>query len=115
MTRGNIEYNFEKSNFIAEINNFKFVFSSKLHLEKFNNRIIENRKKISVSLSDRFNLYISADTIADIILYTKIEQRGFLIIYESEKITKKFCKLQDFKIEVLEKCQSDGENKTTII
>ena len=56
-----------------------YVFSSQLHLDKFNKKLKENRNKINYSLSKRFGFDIIENMIADISLYIKTENRGFLI------------------------------------
>lgn len=63
------------------------VFSSKLHQQKFIKRMLENRQKISSSLSNRFGFLINTDVLADLTLYISIESRGFLLYAEGEKIT----------------------------
>lgn len=81
MTRGGkIEYNFHISPYTFKSDkNITFVFSSDMHLQKFKERQKEHREKIAQSLSSRFNVHIKADVIADLMLYTQIEKRGFLI------------------------------------
>ena len=79
MTRGGIEYDFRISPFTVETENYIFVFSSSLHAEKFAEGKEENRQRINESLSNRFNVYIHAEELADFILYTMIEKRGYLV------------------------------------
>ena len=79
MTRGGIEYDFNKSPFNVATEKYTFVFSSQLHADKFRERLKQNRQKINESLSNRFNIYIYADEIADFLLYGAIERRGYLI------------------------------------
>jgi hypothetical protein len=43
-------------------------------------KLLENRDKINTSLSMRFNINIIFNSVADILLYTKIESRGFRVI-----------------------------------
>ena len=79
MTRGGIEYNFSISPFKVETEKYTFVFSSQLHADKFREGLEENRQRINESLSNRFNIYIHAEEIADFILYSMIERRGYLV------------------------------------
>ena len=74
-----------KSEIIYNQEKITFKFSSKMYESKFNDKLVENRNKISTSLSNRFGFNISNDLLSDIILYSKIEKRGFLIISEKEK------------------------------
>jgi hypothetical protein len=63
-----------------------FYFSSELNMKKFRDKIIENRKRISDSLSNRFNMAIDNYNLSDVVLYRKIEKRGFLIMNEKGEI-----------------------------
>lgn len=89
LTRGGkIAYDFNCSPYKVYVDGLQFVFSSENHVKKFKERLDKSRDKISVSLSNRFNIFIQCNGIADIVLYTEIEKRGFLIITaEGEKIT----------------------------
>lgn len=66
--------------------NLTFVFSSELYKNNFGSRLIDNRKSINQSLSNRFGFKIECDLIADLKLYTTIEKRGFLICKDGDKI-----------------------------
>lgn len=79
-TRNGVFYDLKHSTYRHEENDMVFVFSSKNHLEKFKMKIFENREKINDSLSRRFNFNIDVSALADIVLYNKIETRGFLIV-----------------------------------
>lgn len=57
-----------------------YVFSSQLHLDKFKRKLKENRDIINYSLTRRFNMTVNASQLADVVLYRKIETRGFLIV-----------------------------------
>ncbi len=84
MTKHGVCYDFKKSPYKYDRNGVTFVFSSQLHLEKFTKKIEENRKKINDSLSNRFDLNVDVSALADIVLYKKIETRGFLIVTQEE-------------------------------
>lgn len=84
LTRGGVAYDFTVSPFrkivrYGELHELTFVFSSEKNVERFNSRLEENRKKISESLSKRFGFTIINNKLADIKLYSMIENRGFLI------------------------------------
>ena len=87
ISRDGIIYDFTKSHYRHTLNGVTFVFSSQLHLDKFKDRFESNRKTINTSLSKRFNFSINVPTLADIVLYRKIETRGFLIEVKDEKVT----------------------------
>ena len=63
----------------ASNNYLIFCFSSQLYLNKFNERLEENREKISSSLSNRFGFEVVNEVLCDIKLYSSIEKRGFLL------------------------------------
>ena len=82
ITRNGVCYALEHSPYIHK-GAFTFVFSSQLHLDKFLAKQKENRDIINYSLSRRINMNVDVKELADIILYRKIETRGFLIYDES--------------------------------
>lgn len=86
LTKNGICYNLSVSPYRYTVDYITFVFSSKSHLNKFKSKIQENRENINFSLSNRFNVYIDVAELSDVILYRKIETRGFLIIKEGEEL-----------------------------
>lgn len=80
ITKNGVCYDFSLSEYRLKVDNLTFVFSSQLHLDKFKQRLKENRNTINRSLTKRFNVHINVNTLADIVLYKKIETRGFLIV-----------------------------------
>lgn len=82
MTRNGIVYKLELSPYTITIDETTFYFSSKNHLEKFTEKLTENRELIGYSLSKRFGFNINIELLADIVLYSKVETRGFLIIHK---------------------------------
>lgn len=83
LTRGGVAYNLELSpfNLVIEYKDeeLEYIFSSNRNKEAFYNKFVENRIKISESLSKRFGFKIENDKLADLKLYSMIEKRGFLI------------------------------------
>lgn len=80
ITRDGVCYDLAISPYKTTINGLTFVFSSKLHLDKFKQKIKENRDIINYSLSKRFKVNVDVSKLADVVLYRKVETRGFLII-----------------------------------
>ena len=89
LTRGGkIAYDFNCSPYRLYVDGLWYIFSSENHVKKFKERVDKSREKISTSLSNRFNIFVQCNGIADIMLYREIEKRGFLIITaEGERIT----------------------------
>lgn len=90
LTRNNVAYNLNESPHRLEVpygsQSLIYVFSSDFYKTNFYNRFIDNREKISESLSKRFGFRVQNDLLADLKLYTSIEKRGFLIIKGEDKI-----------------------------
>lgn len=80
ISRNGIYYDLKQSIYRYKLDNITYVFSSLSHLQKFKMRYSDYRQKINESLSNRFNLDINVDRLADIICYIKVESRGFFII-----------------------------------
>ena len=51
-TKNGVYYDFSKSIYRVNIDNYTFVFSSKLHMEKFKKKRKEHAEKINASLTD---------------------------------------------------------------
>ena len=90
MSRNGIVYNLNISPYRITIDDLTFYFSSINHLEKFSEKLNENRKIIKHSLSMRFGFTVNITLLADIVLYSRVETRGFLItsngrIYQCKK------------------------------
>lgn len=79
-SRKGIYYNLKLSEYRHEVDGLTFVFSSQLHLDKFKERLKENRDIINYSLSRRFNIPVSVNQLADIVLYKRTETRGFFVM-----------------------------------
>lgn len=79
MSRNGIVYDLRRTPYVVEVNGIEFFFSSRNLQRKFENRMDENRDILRYSLRKRFGIDIRIDTYFDIILYNKIESRGFLI------------------------------------
>lgn len=86
MTINGVEWNLKKSPFKVYINDTIYVFSSKLHHDKFLDKLQQNRDIINYSLYRRFGVDCDVSELADFILYCKIESRGFLIVKDGETV-----------------------------
>lgn len=92
LTRNGITYNLMTSPYIVELKYrddlvIKYYFSSELYVNKFNEKLNKNHEKIKESLSKRFKIEIDLDELSDIILYSKVETRGFFIQINNEDYT----------------------------
>lgn len=84
-TRNGVCYDLQRSTYRTKVDGLTFVFSSKLHLDKFKKKYCENRDIVNYSLSKRFNVAVDVSQLADVVLYRKIETRGFLIVTNEGK------------------------------
>jgi len=86
LSRNNIAYDFHVSPHRLEVpyedQTLCYVFSSDLYKRNFYDRHLENREKISESLTKRFGFNVEHELLCDLKLYSSIEKRGFLIIEE---------------------------------
>lgn len=85
ITRNGVCYDLSISEYRFTEGELTFVFSSKLHLEKFKKKLRENRDIVNYSLSKRFGFTVNVSYLADVVLYKKIETRGFLIVTNEGK------------------------------
>ena len=90
LTRNNVAYNLNESPHRLEVpydqQSVVYVFSSEFYKTNFYNRFLDNREKISESLSKRFGFRVQNDLLSDLKLYASIEKRGFLIFKGEDKI-----------------------------
>lgn len=92
LTRSGIAYNLTTSPYIVELKYrddlvVKYYFSSELYVNKFNEKLQKNHEKLKESLFKRFKIEINIDELSDILLYSKVETRGFFIQINDEDVT----------------------------
>jgi hypothetical protein len=100
-TRNGVYYDLTASTYKFKAPDTKliFVFSSDLHMLKFEDQYLANRKDFNLKLHSRFRVNIVTRNLPDIVLYKKIETRGFLLINgEGEKICLENLKLDGEKV-----------------
>jgi hypothetical protein len=81
-TRHGIYYDLTKSpyKFITPDSNTTYVFSSDLHMMKFEDQYINNRSELNLKFESRYHVHFNLMVMPDLILYRRIEKRGFLVI-----------------------------------
>lgn len=86
MTRNGIEYNLSISPYTVEKNGLTFYFSSKRNLKTFEDTLTDFIYLECEKLSKKYKLKISAYAygslvnILSVVLYKRIEKRGFLVL-----------------------------------
>jgi hypothetical protein len=83
-TRNGIYYDLSKSTYKLKMpdTNITFVFSSDLHRTKFEEQYKENRAEHNLKFHARYRIDTNMKVLPDIVLYKRIETRGFLLIDE---------------------------------
>ena len=80
ITRNGVCYDLTISPYRYTVDGLTYMFSSRPHLDKFKKKLKENRDIINYSFTRRFNVSVNVSQLADVVLYRKIETRGFLIV-----------------------------------
>lgn len=93
-----IYYDLKESEYEFDYDNLKFVFSSKLYLEKFIGNYKDYLKDETAKIESDFKATFYADELLLIDLYRKIEKRGFRVLYFNEPLDEKL--YYNIKLEV---------------
>lgn len=90
LTTGEIYLNIEESDYKYTIEGISFYFSSKVYLEKFKNKVKEFISLETAKIYVRYKINLNLDLYFMIVLYTRIEKRGFRVYDEinKKKLTK---------------------------
>ena len=80
-TRGGV-YLIDASPLVVEYLGFEFAFSSELYLNKFIDRIVEFIEQRNIVISQKYQCDIDLTELWCILLYAKIEKRGFKVTRE---------------------------------
>lgn len=80
-----------ESPFIFEYEDLKFYFSSNFLKEKFIREHINFIKEETMKLRVRFKNIIMCDELILLLLYKKIEKRGFRVYYKNHKLRENTC------------------------
>lgn len=64
-----------------------FYFSSQFYLENFKNKYVSFLKEETDKLRIKFKCGINADYMILLLLYKKIEKRGFRVEYKNKRLT----------------------------
>lgn len=80
----------EESNYKFEYNKLTFYFSSIYLLEKFERNYIKFLKDETDKLKVKFKCKIESDEMIMLLLYKKIEKRGFRVYYKDLRLKEKY-------------------------
>ena len=79
-----------ESNYIFEYNKLKFYFSSLFYKEKFIKEHIDFIRDETMKLKIKFKCSIYCDEMILLLLYKKIEKRGFKVLYNDTPIRENY-------------------------
>ena len=82
-TKRGIYLNLYKSLYKSEVYGYTFVFSSKVYLSKFEERLKEYAESLKAQIIFKSGLEVDSSLYSAFSLYRKIEKRGFLV-YDKE-------------------------------
>lgn len=83
--------NIDDSLYFFEYNCIKFYFSSSLYLEKFKQNYVKTIKEETLKLRLKYKCNFIGDEMILIMLYKKIEKRGFRIYYKTKRLQENLC------------------------
>ena len=79
MPRAIIYRTLKDSTYIVITDRFVFYFSSEFYKNKFSEEIYTFRTKINNKLASLYLMPVKLNNYADVIYYSKIEKRGFMV------------------------------------
>ena len=83
MKANKIYLDLKETEYMITLSGMTFYFSSKLYLKKFIDNVNNYIKQENIKLCIRYNLNIDLSLFLMILLYRKIENRGFMIFYKN--------------------------------
>lgn len=78
------------SQYYFEYNNLLLYFSSKLYLDKFEQNYKRFLKEESIRFQLRYKCNVNCDEMILLLLYKKIEKRGFRVLYSGRKVKENY-------------------------
>lgn len=85
-TRNGICNNLAVSPYFIELENITYYFSSKSYMDKFIKTYKFNREEMEDLIYKRLHFRLKGNQIYDMLLYEKIEKRGYRVEYGGEQM-----------------------------
>lgn len=79
-----------ESNYTFKYDNLVFYFSSKFYQEKFIREYSDYLKDETMKLKIKFKCNIYCDEMILLLLYKKIEKRGFKVLYKGKELIENY-------------------------
>ena len=80
-----------ESNYIFTYDHLIFYFSSKFYLEKFTREYINFIKDETMKFKIKYKCSAYIDDMLLLLLYKKIEKRGFKVLYDGNELQENYC------------------------
>lgn len=82
--------NIDESTYIFEYDKLKFYFSSQFYLNKFKNEYSNFLKDEQMKIKLKYKCNIYCDDMILLLLYKRIEKRGFKVLYNDFPINENY-------------------------
>lgn len=79
-----------ESNYTFKYDDLVFYFSSQFYLEKFTREYSQFLKDETMKLKIKFKCNIYCDEMILLLLYKKIEKRGFKVLYKNNELNENY-------------------------
>lgn len=80
-----------ESNYMFKYDNLVFYFSSEFYLEKFKREYNSFLKNEIMKIKIKYRCNIYCDEMILLLLYKRIEKRGFKVLYRDVEIDENYC------------------------
>ena len=80
-----------ESDYTFEYDDLKFYFSSKFYLEKFTREYSNFIKDETMKFKIKYKCNAYIDDMLLLLLYKKIEKRGFKVLYDGNELQENYC------------------------
>lgn len=81
----------EKSNYTSSYGKLTLYFSSEFYKRKFDSSYNEFLNQETLKLKIKFKCEVNFEYMILLLLYQKIEKRGFKVIYNGYEVDKNYC------------------------
>lgn len=89
--------NINESTYIFKYDDLTFYFSSEFYKEKFKQSYTNYLRDEQIKLRLKFKCNIYCDAMILLLLYKKIEKRGFKVLYKDKELEEKYSIIYNIK------------------
>lgn len=82
--------NIEESTYYYKYDELKFYFSSQFYLNKFKKEYLNYLKDEEIKMQLKYKCIVYCDEIILLLLYKRIEKRGFKVLYKDKPIRENY-------------------------